>query len=43
MEYNWCFPNKRKTLNEEQKTDKNNKREKEIEIASSRLNDKQKK
>ena len=48
MESNWCFPNKRKTLNEEQKIDKNNKakekrlREKENEIVSSRLNEEQK-
>ena len=48
MESNWCFPNKRKTLNEEQKIDKNNKakekrlRVKENEIASSRLNEEQK-
>ena len=45
MESNWCFPNKRKTLNEEQKIDNDNKvkekilREKEI---SSRLNEEQK-
>ena len=43
-----CFPKKRKTLNEEQKIDKNNKaeeirlREKEKEIVSSRLNEKPK-
>ena len=48
MESNWCFPNIRKALNEEQKSDKNNKtkekrlREKENETASSRLNEKQK-
>ena len=45
MESNWCFPNKRKILNEEQKNDKNDKtklREKENETASSRLNEEQK-
>ena len=48
METNWCFPNKKKTLNEEQKIDANNKtkenilREKEKETASSRLNEEQK-
>ena len=41
MESNWCFPNKTKTLNEEQKNNRDKEkrlREKENETATSRLN-----